>query len=149
MSRLSVGSRQLSVAAPTSTIPCVMEAATSKTKSPIATPTTRFSDALLLEKIPKGRFWIGKSALARFADSTQLLSFGSWVAYTPQSINLEPPIPPAQRRVVRDDSADVAFSKSLDRDVFISASKNQRCGQKKVDIAVHRRGLAPELVGKP
>jgi hypothetical protein len=59
----------------------IPSAAKSRIWSPIATPLRGASLRLfLLRKMPKGRFWIGKSVSGAFADSTQLSSAGSCVS---------------------------------------------------------------------
>src|SRR6185295_8336371 len=49
----------------------------SKILSPIATPIRASSIEFVLLKTQKGKFWIGKSVSGAFADSIQLLRFGS------------------------------------------------------------------------
>src|ERR1700686_1398122 len=48
--------------------------------SPIATPTRAAPPSPRRRKIPKGKFWIGKSDAALLADSTQLCTLESWVS---------------------------------------------------------------------
>src|SRR5690606_41502503 len=55
-------------------------AARSDTWSPIAAPPRGACVEPLRRKMPKGRFWIGKSQPGSFADSTQLFRSGSCVA---------------------------------------------------------------------
>src|SRR5688572_22478760 len=55
-------------------------AARSRIWSPIATPPRGDSVSPLRLKMPKGRFWIGKSQPGSFAVSTQLFRAGSCVA---------------------------------------------------------------------
>src|SRR6188474_2753249 len=59
----------------------ISSAARSKIWSPIATPPRGRSFEPLRRKTPNGRFWIGKSLAGSLADSTQLFSSGSWVAF--------------------------------------------------------------------
>ena len=60
--------------------PRVVRGARSSIWSPIATPPRSALVRAARRKTPNGRFWIGKSVPARWRDSTQLRSAGSWVS---------------------------------------------------------------------